>query len=213
MKELVCQLCEVSLDERDLFDHLVNKHNWQIKAVASGDKNLQKNVEQSKKKATKKAKGAWQKSTALLTCPYCKQIFKRKQTLLEHMPKCPQKHITKQNPENSKSDANLPYSYMWACNQRLDPHYEKTLITLANEKSVDYLSGEINNLLHALQTDPANKLIIGRLIIYSKAKQRIVRKEKKDKRGQKIRVVKASSRTDAMDHRLPGSYGSGRKSR
>ena len=159
----------------------------------------------------KKTKGAWQKSPALLTCPYCKQIFKRKQVLLEHTPKCPQKHNTKPKPEYSKTDINQPFSYVWACNQRLDPRYEKTVTTLATEKTVDYLSKEIHNLIVAIQSDPANDLIIGRLIIYSKAKQRIVRKEKKAKHGRKVRVVKANSKTDAMDHRLPGSYGSGRR--
>lgn len=211
MKTLVCQLCAVNIYESDLFDHLVNKHKWQTNSVTQRDMEQKKDAEPLTKKSPKKKKGSWQKSPELLTCPYCKQIFKHKQILLEHTTKCPHKHITNPKLGNVNPVSVQNFSYVWACNQQLDPRYEKTVATLTSDKTVDYLTKEIHSLLISLRTDPTNELIVGRLIIYSKAKQRIISRENKAKRDQKNKGFRGKSKTDALDHRLPGSYGTGRR--
>ena len=150
----------------------------------------------------------WQKSPELLTCPHCSQRFKHKQTLLAHIKKCPQKHSAKPAVQKSPKESQHYYSYKWGCAQPLEKRHEPTVSKLVSEKSIDYLTKEIESILATRQSSPDNELSVGRLIIFSKAKQRVLKAQRRAKN--KKRKHKAEYKVDTLDRRVPGSYGSGR---
>lgn len=214
MRTLICQICDMKTDESDLFDHLVDKHGWQINSVSKladmpePNPNAVGETKRPNERKKKTRNAQWQESPELLTCPHCSQRFKRKQTLIEHVKRCPQKHSAKPAVQKSPKESQHSYSYKWGYAQPLEKRHEPTVSKLVSEKSIDYLTKEIESILASLQSSPDNELSVGRLIIFSKAKQRALKAERRAKN--KKRKHKVECKVDALDRRVPGSYGSGR---
>ncbi|WP_343826250.1 hypothetical protein [Psychrosphaera haliotis] len=159
----------------------------------------------------KKKKGLWQKSPELLTCPHCEKRFKLKQVLIDHIQKC----SAKKTESNTKGVTNKVigngFSYEWASKQKLDKKFEGVMSKLALEKDIEYLSKEINSLVARLNTDPNDSKAQNRLILVAKAKKSILKKQKKTKSNNKKKGKQNSNlKTDAMDYRVPGSWGAGK---
>jgi hypothetical protein len=231
MKIVICQICGQEVKGSVLLTHLQQKHGWQVKNMAKTP-NL-KIEERSNEK-----------------------IHKNETSRLK---------TEKIKPDSVEQ---LPLSYKWAIQQKLDKKYKPLITKLTETQNEDSLAKEITYLLTKLSSEPNEPLALKRLVLVSKAKQTLENKRnsiskssksKKPKqfdvniergfrkvkgvsqcgfckkkrlecsscyrnngdvalicpdcRAKKIRVshIKKDVKTDAMDYRVSGSYGSSRK--